>query len=174
MIVNSYQYTSLKWHGEWGEWINDFCGKYISTTSTYTSEIRLNHISTAFFMLYEINNNKKIKIYYILTLTLNLYVSTSPTRQPTIRCLGYKPQRQLGQAGLMFSVMYFKSTLRAPFTSLSMVAPQDGHRNVFEEPKFLFITPQHPQVLLVYSSVQMTTLHQGYSRDLWSKYWRKR
>ena len=68
----------------------------------YTSEIRLNHISTAFFMLYEINNNKKIKIYYILTLTLNLYVSTSPTRQPTIRCLGCKPQRQLDQADSCF------------------------------------------------------------------------
>ena len=67
---------------------------------------------------------------------------------------------------LLFSVMYFKSTLRAPFTSLSMIAPQDGHLNVFEDPKFLFITPQHPQVLLVYSSVQMTTLHQGYSRGI--------
>ena len=68
----------------------------------YMCEIRLNHISTAFFMLYEINNNKKIKIYYILTLTLNLYVSTSPTRQPTIRCLGCKPQCQLGQADSCF------------------------------------------------------------------------
>src|SRR5205085_11536899 len=47
------------------------------------SEIRLNHISTAFFMLYEINNNKKI--YYILTLTLNLYVSTSPTDRKSTR-----------------------------------------------------------------------------------------
>ena len=39
-----------------------------------------------------------------------------------------------------------------------MVAPQDGHWNVFEGPKFLFITPQ---VLLVYSSVQMMTDTRG-------------
>src|SRR5207237_6137426 len=44
------------------------------------------------------------------------------------------------QADFLFSVMYFQSTLRASFTSVSIVAPQGGHLNVFQEPKFLFIS----------------------------------
>src|SRR2546421_4570508 len=79
-----------------------------------------------------------------------------------IRCLGCKPQRQLGNY-FQADSCFFK---RASFTSLSMVASL----NVFKEHKFRLMIPQHPQVLLlVYSSVQITTLHQGYSRDLLAK-----
>src|SRR5207247_6857272 len=72
-------------------------------------------------------------------------------------------------------VMYFKSTLRVPFTSLSIVTSSARWSfKVFSKNLNSYLSPpRHPQVLLligIHSLVQITTLHQGICKvNIWRK-----